>query len=281
MKKTLKNLAIIFVIFVGFIIFALSNKVGGFRGFIVSSGSMEPAIGVGSLIITESIRPNTLRKNDVITFTAPIREHEIVTHRIQNIIQKENLTVIKTKGDHNNNVDNWVLAGGGVIGKVLYTIPFLGFLFAFFQTKAGLILFVILPSIYILYSELSLIYKLIKNRRVVNNSSSSLLKISLVLFLSITSVHSSLSMVSSSVTFATNQFTVDQIVLISPTPTCGTNTSVKISGNGSGSDNSVNIDDSCETTVNQNNSSNSNTSIGSTGTSSNVNINQTKSFNNK
>lgn len=161
MKIIVKLIVIIFVITVGLILFILENKIAGWRAFIVSSGSMEPNIKTGSLLITNYLKPNNLVKGDIITFIPPIKQREFVTHRISEISQKESVVIIKTKGDNNKTLDPWILAGGGVVGKVFLTIPSLGYLFSFAQTKIGILLLVLLPAMYIIVGEIyNIIYTL-------------------------------------------------------------------------------------------------------------------------
>src|SRR5438034_8266642 len=100
MRNVLKGFAICFVLFVGGILFMLSNQIGGWRAFIVSSASMSPTIATGSLVITHYVNPQTLHKNDIITFLPPLKEKIFVTHRIKTINQGKNLAIIKTKGDN-------------------------------------------------------------------------------------------------------------------------------------------------------------------------------------
>lgn len=165
MKNILKGLAIFFVLFVGFIFFALNNQIGGWRAFIVSSASMQPAIQTGALVITHYVHPTHLQINDVVTFIPPIKNREFVTHRITKVIKTKNLTTFKTKGDNNNYEDSWIIAGGGVVGKVIYTIPYLGYLFSFSQTKLGILFFILLPASYIILGEITTIISLIKKKR--------------------------------------------------------------------------------------------------------------------
>jgi signal peptidase len=165
MKYLLRIIVIYFVIFVSLVLFVLSNQIGGWKAFIVSSGSMEPTIPTGSLVVTRYTHPSTLHVNDIITFIAPTREKPTVTHRIVRVIKKETLTTFKTKGDNNKAEDTWRIAGGGVLGKVVMTIPVLGYFFSFIQTKWGILLFILFPAVYIILDEVTTIIKVVKNAR--------------------------------------------------------------------------------------------------------------------
>ena len=144
--------------------FFLSNQIHGFRSFVVTSASMEPTIPTGALLITQYTQPNTLQKDDIITFLPPIHSPEFVTHRITKAAHEKNLSTFKTKGDNNPNEDTWNLAGGAIVGKVIVTIPLLGYIFSFTQSPLGIIFFVLLPAVYIIIDELITIFELIKNK---------------------------------------------------------------------------------------------------------------------
>ena len=269
MKKFIKSLAILFVLFFGLAIFLLSNRVGGFRAFTVMSGSMEPAIDVGSLVITQYAHPASLEKGDVITFIRPSKEREFITHRIIDIKNKENLAIFKTKGDHNNSVDSWVLAGGGVVGKVVYSVPYLGYLLSFSKTKLGIALFILIPAFIIIYSEVTNIISLLKKRESASALATEGKLLSLLFALAVISsatVQPSRALLSDTVRLTGNKFTV---VLAPHNSECGNNTSIEISNNAAESINNVNVSTNCTTIINQststviNNIVESNTSTGS------------------
>lgn len=165
MKKFIKGIIIFIIIFVGLALFALSHQIGGWRAFIVSSGSMEPTIQTGSLVVTRYTHPSHLKKDDIITFIAPTKEKPLVTHRIETILQKDALTTMTTRGDNNKTKDIWTLAGGSVVGKSMFSIPYLGYVFTFTQTKLGILLFILLPAVYIIIDEISIMFKTIKDHK--------------------------------------------------------------------------------------------------------------------
>lgn len=72
--------------------------INGYAILEVVSGSMEPTLKVGDLIIIDTKYKN-YKKNDIVTYYGS--EGEFVTHRIQSIKKK---TMI-TKGDNNNTQD--------------------------------------------------------------------------------------------------------------------------------------------------------------------------------
>lgn len=151
-KKTLKIISILFIATFGIAFLILSTPWAGYRAFSVMSSSMEPALKTGSLIITK--HSPTLSSGDIITFINPAaKQREFITHRIQKIENDKGFVRITTKGDKNNSLDSWVLAGGGVVGKVVFSVPYIGYFMSFLKSKAGIIIFILLPALYIIFDE--------------------------------------------------------------------------------------------------------------------------------
>ena len=133
--KKVGNVAyyVLIVLLVVLLINSFSNRsdavynVVGFRNYTILTGSMEPKIDPGDLVIVKKENPNNLKVGDVITFNK-VDENIVVTHRI--IGEKDNGFI--TKGDNNNIHDDGILEKQNVIGKVVLTIPKVGYVFVFF-----------------------------------------------------------------------------------------------------------------------------------------------------
>jgi signal peptidase I len=112
----------------------------------ILSQSMEPRVPMGSLVIVKAMASQNYSVNDVITFHVPPRARILVTHRIIKI-QPEQPTVpvqIYTKGDANTNGDSWVLSPGNIQGKVVMTVPYLGYFAMTFRTLPGFVVLTII-----------------------------------------------------------------------------------------------------------------------------------------
>ena len=100
---------------------------GNYKIFVVQSGSMEPKIKTGSVVL---IAPQDgYYKDDVITFLrepdTSIKDHDsTVTHRIVEVKNEEGVISYITKGDANNAPDNREVPKHSVLGKMLFAIPF-------------------------------------------------------------------------------------------------------------------------------------------------------------
>ncbi|MDO8610444.1 MAG: signal peptidase I [bacterium] len=126
------------------------NIFSGYRSYLVQSGSMEPAIMTGDIIVIHS--QNDYVKNDVVTFHST--DNRIVTHRIMDIVDKNEQTIITTKGDANRSEDADTITKDKIIGKVSFIIPKLGYLVAFSKSLPGLIILAIIPIIMFILDEL-------------------------------------------------------------------------------------------------------------------------------
>jgi signal peptidase I len=172
--KLLKTLSsIIYAFLIAFLVLvavgtALSvvKAPGGVRLFVVLSGSMEPSIKIASVVVVAP--QNEYREGEVITFFANPTQTDLkksgttVTHRIIKVNDDEGRPTYNTKGDANEDSDREMVAHRSVLGKVLFSIPYLGRVIAFTKTQMGFVALIIIPGTLIVYSELMSIKKEIK-----------------------------------------------------------------------------------------------------------------------
>lgn len=113
----------------------------GYNYKTVLTGSMEPAIPVGSIVITKE--QSSYEMEDIISFQ---EEGAIITHRIISIDRERYIT----KGDANNVADTEEVQQKQILGKVILTIPLLGYLVMWLMSPVGIIsLFIIIGIWYI------------------------------------------------------------------------------------------------------------------------------------
>ena len=152
--KLLKTvvLVLLIVVLIPFMFHGASTFIPRYNSFVVSSGSMEPAIPTGSVIYTEQVSNySTLSQGDVITFEDG--DH-FTTHRISDIHRDSGGYSFTTKGDANEDPDPEPITQDRVVGEVFLSIPYLGYLLNSLDTRAGLILLVIIPASIIILIEL-------------------------------------------------------------------------------------------------------------------------------
>lgn len=151
----------ILVLAVVLLIFTAFNPVQNFKLFRVNSGSMEPVIKVGSVVLVQKIDTKTLKENDVITYNLSSDEKLAVTHRITEVVLKNGKTIYRTKGDANKAEDATEISLEQIKGKVIFSIPFLGYLSLWMRKPLGFILLIILPALLLIISEIINIKKTI------------------------------------------------------------------------------------------------------------------------
>ncbi len=148
------------------ILFSTSAIPGGYNLYAVMSGSMEPTIKTGSVIVVH--KQPRYKIGDIIT-VIQLNSKETITHRINQIIKKTNKTEYILKGDANKSYDPQPIIQQRVIGKVLFSFPSIGYVTSFSKTLPGLIILIVIPATLIIYTELINIkneaYRLIRERR--------------------------------------------------------------------------------------------------------------------
>jgi len=131
-------------------------KIGNFTVYEIVSGSMEPHIPVGSIVIDRITDAKTLKIGDVISFYNKSSGSSIVvTHRIDDIYKQSNGQIVfTTKGDANKTSDSNPVTAENIIGRVGIHIPYVGYAINFVTTKAGLFITVIGPLMILLIAEI-------------------------------------------------------------------------------------------------------------------------------
>jgi signal peptidase len=135
-------------------------RIVGIHPYTVLSGSMEPTYHVGSMIYVKKLPASELGEGDPVTFY--LSGSTVATHRIVEVVIDPNypdVRLFRTQGDANDVPDANLLSPDKVIGKPLFTVPYLGYFSNYIQHQPGrsvalgcctvLLLAVILPSIWV------------------------------------------------------------------------------------------------------------------------------------
>ena len=120
--------------------------------FHVVSGSMEPEIPVGALIISQKTEIEDIEVGDIISFRSleSYMQGSIVTHRVVEIHKKDGELALVTQGDANNSMDAYYVTRDNLVGRIIYHTPdgnFITSLYGFLTNKAGFFVIVIVPVI--------------------------------------------------------------------------------------------------------------------------------------
>ena len=109
----------------------------GYKTYTVISGSMEPTLHVGSLVIVKQTSPEKIITGHIITFTMTGNNPLMATHRVVSIDNTKG--TFTTKGDANNTNDGPV-EFNRLVGRIVFSISYLGFLVVYIKTQAGILL---------------------------------------------------------------------------------------------------------------------------------------------
>lgn len=165
--NTFTTLLVVFMMLMAVLLVGV--RLIGLTPFTVLSGSMEPAYHVGSLIYVKETKPEKIEVGDAITYV--VNEDLLVsTHRVVDIdvfytttkaVLDENEQPVldengdpmyeeveleepsyyfTTKGDANDAVDGTPVYYKNVLGVPVFSIPLLGFLSSWLQTRQGMIM---------------------------------------------------------------------------------------------------------------------------------------------
>lgn len=136
-KKICDVLAGIFLLFLAALAAILIlPKCFGCISLAVLSGSMEPAIPVGAIVFVKETEPEALQVGDVITYQ--MESGTKVTHRITEIL--EDNQAVRTKGDANEVEDGNVVSYADILGKMLFQVPYLGYISIYGKTPQGVLI---------------------------------------------------------------------------------------------------------------------------------------------
>lgn len=123
---------------------------GNLKMLVVQSGSMEPTIKTGSIILIK--KQDTYSEGDIITFLSG--GNNSITHRITKTSVVKGKEKFNTKGDTNRREDGETVGIESVLGKTVFTVPYLGYLVAFTRTQRGFIFLIVVPATIIIFSEI-------------------------------------------------------------------------------------------------------------------------------
>ena len=163
----MSNIAVALVLICAILLVGV--QVVGLKPYAVLSGSMEPTYHVGSLIYVRKIDPADVTVGTPLTFvvnedllvaTHRVVDIEKVTMRQEQVLDEQGNPVVdedgnpltqdvqldepvyyfQTKGDANEAVDGSPVYYKNIVGTPVFTIPYLGYLAGWLQTKQGMIM---------------------------------------------------------------------------------------------------------------------------------------------
>ena len=114
-----------YILFFALILFILLHLLG-FKSVVVLTDSMEPMISPFSLVIVSP--ESDIKIGDVILYEVELSKKKYkVLHRVIDIKEKKDQIVYITKGDNRRYADAWYVNRENIIGKLLFSLPYLGY----------------------------------------------------------------------------------------------------------------------------------------------------------
>lgn len=145
-----------------------TNYLPNYEVRIVQSGSMEPALKTGSVVVIRAQENYAI--GDIVTFGGDQPNSLPTTHRIiADEVQNGQLAYI-TKGDANDSVDQNATRLTSVRGKVVFNIPYLGYLLDFARQPLGFVLLIGIPAALIVFEEVGSIWGSVRKREAVDDT---------------------------------------------------------------------------------------------------------------
>jgi signal peptidase len=107
----------------------LLPRVGGATPYTVLTGSMQPGLPPGTLVVVKPVQPEHIAIGTVITYQLKSGRPTVVTHRVVRVgIDGTGQRIFSTQGDANNAPDAKPVLPAQVRGEVWYSVPYLGHL---------------------------------------------------------------------------------------------------------------------------------------------------------
>jgi len=85
------------------------------KSMMYTGTSMNPALKASDVLQVLPYRREKIQPGDVIVFLPPGSSH-VVVHRVISV----NAQAIRTRGDHNRDIDSWVVSSDCVVGRVVW-----------------------------------------------------------------------------------------------------------------------------------------------------------------
>lgn len=159
--KVLK--AFVIILLIGFVIVVCLQRFSvnrisffNYRMFTVISGSMRPKYDIGDVLVAKEVDPATIKVGDSISYlgTKGDFKNKVITHEVVGIEKDQSGEIVfRAKGLANIIEDPKVMASQ-LYGKVIYKSIILSIIYRIVANTIGFYLFIIIPMMYIIGSEI-------------------------------------------------------------------------------------------------------------------------------
>ena len=142
------SIGVLVIVFVALALVAVATVpvLFGYHSYTINSGSMEPTLSIGDAAVVKPSSPRSLEIGDVIVRRDGAGGQPIL-HRIVDIIREDGELMFITQGDQNNAPDSQPIFLAGTGDKVIYSVPYAGYLLIFAESWLGRLLLIGLPIV--------------------------------------------------------------------------------------------------------------------------------------
>jgi signal peptidase len=151
------------VVLGAFLVLIETALLPGYELRIVQSGSMEPALQTGGVVVIRS-QTERYQIGDIITFGTDAANQLPTTHRIIGDTIQNGQLAYQTKGDANDAADANPVLASAIRGKVVFDIPYLGYLLDFARQPLGFLFLIVIPALFVLIEEGVALYQALRRK---------------------------------------------------------------------------------------------------------------------
>ena len=130
-------LVLLVVVVLGLVLAVNAGPALGHQIIVIRGGSMEPTIGLGSVIDVVPVRPADIRPGDVVTLKDA--NGTLLSHRVTRVAALPDGLYLETKGDSNVTADGALVPASEVVGRVDASMPKLGYLIYLLTLPMGIL----------------------------------------------------------------------------------------------------------------------------------------------
>lgn len=118
----------------------------GYHTYVVNGGSMEPSLEAGSVAVTHPTSPRALQIGDIVAYRSSPGGPPVL-HRIVEIRYEDGEPRFITQGDQNRTPDAEPATLAGPGDRVVYSVPYAGYILSFAQSTPGQLLLIGVPLV--------------------------------------------------------------------------------------------------------------------------------------
>ena len=120
--------AVIGAVSIVLIVSVVVPRIAGAQPYTIETGSMQPTLPPGTLVVVKPIDSHDIGIGDVITYQLRPGEPAVVTHRVvAQGVDGGGRPVFWTRGDANSATDARPVRSVQVRGKLWYSVPYIGY----------------------------------------------------------------------------------------------------------------------------------------------------------